>query len=69
MDTKKEVYLEILPDKRVQVKIETVYLLDNEVLTKKNFRFCLNVGDYDTARKYLNDEWIKVLETLWQEGE
>ena len=65
METKEEVSLEILPDKKVQVLITTVYLLDGEILTKKNFRFCLNVGELDKAREHLDESYIAVLEALW----
>ena len=69
METKQEVTLEILPSKQVQVLATTVYLLDGEILTKKNFRFCLNVGELDKAREYLDDSYIAVLEALWSNQE
>lgn len=65
METKEEVTLTILPDKRIEALITTIYVLDGEELTRKNFRFVLNVGEYDKAREHLNDYWINVLESVW----
>lgn len=69
METKQEVSLEILKDKKVQVLITTVYLLDGEEIASKNFRVCLDVGELDKAKQYLDDSWIDVLSALWKEGE
>lgn len=69
METKQEVSLEILKDKKVQVLITTVYLLDGEEIGSKNFRVCLDVGELDKAKQYLDDSWIEVLSALWKEGE
>lgn len=65
METKEEVTLTILPDKRIEALITTIYVLDGEELTRKNFRFVLNVEEYDKAREHLNDYWINVLESVW----
>lgn len=67
MKTEDLVTLEILPSKKVQVLITTVYYLDGEELTRKNFRIVLNVGDYDKAREYLDEYWIGILESTWTE--
>lgn len=65
METKQDVELEILKDKRVQVKIITSFVLDGEVVGSKNFRFCLDIGDYEKAREYLDEYWINVLQSIW----
>jgi hypothetical protein len=66
MRTEDLVTLEILPSKQVHVLITTVYYLeDNKELTRKNFRIALNVGDYTTAREYLDEQHMRVLEALW----
>lgn len=65
METKEEVTLTILPDKRVEALVTTIYMLDNEELTRKNFRFVLNVGEIDKAREYLDDYYISILEAVW----
>jgi hypothetical protein len=65
METKEEVTLTILHDKRVEALVTTIYMLDNEELTRKNFRFVLNVGEYDKAKEYLNDYYISILEAVW----
>ena len=65
METKEEVTLTILPDKRIEALITTIYVLDSEELTRKNFRFVLNVGEYDKAREYLDDYYISILEAVW----
>ncbi len=65
METKEEVTLTILHDKRVEALVTTIYMLDNEELTRKNFRFVLNVGEYDKAREYLDDYYISILEAVW----
>ena len=65
METKEEVTLTILPDKRIEALITTIYVLDGEELTRKNFRFVLNVGEYDKAREYLDDYYISILEAVW----
>jgi hypothetical protein len=66
METKEEVTLTILHDKRVEALITTIYMLDNEELTRKHFRFILNVGEYAKAREHLDESWIEVLEVLWK---
>ena len=66
MRTEDLVTLEILPSKQVHVLITTVYYVDAEELTRKNFRIALNVGDYTTAREYLKEEHIKILESVWE---
>ena len=58
--------LEILPNKQVNVLITTVYYIGDEELTRKNFRIVLNVGDYETAREYLDEKHIKILESVWE---
>lgn len=65
METKEEVTLTILHDKRVEALVTTIYMLDNEELTRKNFRFVLSVGEYDKAREYLDDYYISILEAVW----
>ena len=65
METKEEVTLTILHDKRVEALVTTIYMLDNEELTRKNFRFVLNVGEIDKAREYLDDYYISILEAVW----
>ena len=65
METKEDVELEVLKDKKILVKIITSYIVDGEVVGSKNFRFCLNVGEYDTAREYLSEYWINILESIW----
>ena len=65
METKEEVTLTILHDKRVEALVTTIYVLDSEELTRKNFRFVLNVGEYDKAREYLDDYYISILEAVW----
>ena len=66
MTQEQEVFLEILPTKQVQVLIVNIYKLGDEELTRKNFRFCLNVGELDKAREHLDESYIAVLEALWQ---
>lgn len=66
METKEEISLHVLPDKKIQVLITTVYLSNGLELTRKNFRFCLDVEDYATARLYLNDHWVNVLTSIWE---
>ena len=65
METKEEVTLTILHDKRVEALVTTIYVLDSEELTRKNFRFVLNVGEYDKAREYLDDYYISILGAVW----
>lgn len=65
METKEEVTLTILPDKRVEVLVTSIYMLEEEELTRKNFRFVLNVGEYDKAREHLDDYYISILEAVW----
>ena len=60
METKQEVSLEILKDKKVQVLITTVYLLDGEEIASKNFRVCLDVGEIDNHRSlFFCNNWAK----------
>lgn len=63
--TEKKVNLEILSDKRVEVLLITVYFLGDKELTRENFRFCLKVGDIETASLYLDEEYINLLNVLW----
>lgn len=65
MEAKQDVELEVLKDKKVQVKIITSYIVDGEVIGSKNFRFCLDVGDYIKAQEYLDGYWINVLQSIW----
>ena len=65
LKTDKKVNLGILPDKRVEVLITTIYYLGDKELTRENFRFCLNVGDIETASLYLDEEYINLLNVLW----
>lgn len=66
MKTEDLVTLEILPNKKVQVLITTVYYVGDEELTRKNFRIALEVGDYDKAREYLDLAHMKILESVWE---
>ena len=66
MRVKEQFTLTILPDKRVEVLVTSIYMLEEEELTRKHFRFILNVGEYDKAREYLDESWIEVLEVLWK---
>ena len=65
LKTDKKVNLGILPDKRVEVLITTIYYLGNKELTRENFRFCLEVGDLETANLHLDEEYINLLNVLW----
>lgn len=65
METKQDVELEVLKDKKIQVKIITSYVLDGKVVGSQNFRFCLSVGEYDKARKYLDEYWLNILSSIW----
>lgn len=65
LKTDKKVNLGILPDKRVEVLITTIYYLGNKELTRENFRFCLNVGDLETASLHLDEEYMNLLNVLW----
>ena len=66
MRTEDLVTLEILPSKQVHVLITTVYYVDDEELTRKNFRIALQVGDYEKAREYLDEKHMKILESVWE---
>lgn len=66
MRVKEQFTLTILPDKRVEVLVTTIYMVEEEELTRKNFRFILDVGEYDKAREHLDESWIEVLEVLWK---
>jgi hypothetical protein len=66
MKTEDLVTLEILPNKKVQVLITTVYYVEDEELTRKNFRIALEVGDYDKAREYLDEAHMRILELVWE---
>ena len=66
MKTEDLVTLEILPNKKVQVLITTVYYIGDEILAKKNFRIALEVADYDKAREYLDEKHMKILESVWE---
>lgn len=65
METKQDVELEVLKDKKIQVKIITSYILDGEVVGSKNFRFCLDINDYAKAEKYLDEYWLNILSSIW----
>lgn len=66
MRTDELVTLEILPSNKINVLITTVYYIEDEELTRKNFRFTLDVGDYEKAREHLNETYIEILETVWR---
>ena len=66
MRTEDLVTLEILPSKQVHVLITTVYYVDDEELTRKNFRIALQVGDYEKAREYLDEKHMRILESVWE---
>ena len=66
MRVKEQFTLTILPDKRVEVLVTAIYMVEEEELTRKNFRFILDVGEYDKAREHLDESWIQVLEVLWK---
>jgi hypothetical protein len=63
---KEQFTLTILPDKRVEVLVTTIYMVEEEEITRKHFRFILDVGEYDKAREHLDESWIEVLEVLWK---
>jgi hypothetical protein len=65
MRTEELVTMEILPTGQVHVLITTIYYLEDEELTRKNFRVTLDVGEYDKAREYLDDYYISILESVW----
>lgn len=65
MRTEELVTLEILPSKQVHVLITTVYYIEDEELTRKNFRVALEVGDYETASQHLDEQHMKILESVW----
>jgi hypothetical protein len=67
MRIEKQVTLTILPDKRVEVLVTTIYMVEEEELTRKHFRFILDIGEYGKAREHLDESYIKVLEALWEE--
>ena len=69
MRTEDLVTLEILPSKQVHVLITTVYYVDDEELTRKNFRIALQVGDYEKAREYLDEKHMRILESVWNDVE
>ena len=66
MRTEDLVTLEILPTGQVHVLITTIYYLEDEELTRKNFRVTLDVGEYDKAREYLDAAHMKILESVWE---
>lgn len=66
MRTEELITMEILPTNQVHVLITTVYYVENEELTRKNFRVALQVGDYETAREYLDEKHMKILESVWE---
>ena len=66
MRTEELITMEILPSNQVHVLITTVYYVENEELTRKNFRVALQVGDYETAREYLDEKHMKILESVWE---
>lgn len=69
MRTEELITMEILPSNQVHVLITTVYYVENEELTRKNFRIALQVGDYETAREYLDEKHMKILESVWGDVE
>ena len=69
MRTEELITMEILPSNQVHVLITTVYYVENEELTRKNFRVALQVGDYETAREYLDEKHMKILESVWGDVE
>jgi hypothetical protein len=66
MRVEEQFTLTILPDKRVEVLVTTIYMVEEEEITRKHFRFILDVGEYDKAREHLDESWIEVLEVLWK---
>jgi hypothetical protein len=66
MRIEEQITLTILPDKRVEVLVTTIYMVEEEEITRKHFRFILDVGEYDKAREHLDESWIEVLEVLWK---
>ena len=66
MRTEELITMEILPSNQVHVLITTVYYVENEELTRKNFRIALQVGDYEKAREYLDEKHMKILESVWE---
>lgn len=66
MRTEELITMEILPSNQVHVLITTVYYVGDEELTKKNFRIALEVGDYETAREYLDEKHMRILESVWE---
>lgn len=69
MRTEELITMEILPTNQVHVLITTVYYVENEELTRKNFRVALQVGDYEKAREYLDEKHMKILESVWGDVE
>ena len=41
------------------------FIRGDKGLTCENFRFCLNVGDVETASLYLDEENINLLTVSW----
>lgn len=66
MRTEELITMEILPTNQVHVLITTVYYVENEELTRKNFRIALQVGDYETAREYLDKKHMEILKSVWE---
>lgn len=67
MRVKEQFTLTILPDKRVEVLVTTIYMVEEEEITRKHFRFVLDIGEYAKAREHLDESYIKVLEALWEQ--
>ena len=66
METKKEYFLEILPNDSVQVLIQTVYYRpDGSELVRDNWRTFLAPSDIEYAQEILDDRALSIVKATW----
>lgn len=66
METKKEYFLEILPNDSVQVLIQTIYYRpDGSELVRDNWRTVLAPSDIEYAQEILDERALSIVKATW----
>ncbi len=66
MNTEKVYRLEILENGIIQLLIQTVYFKSSgEELTRENWRTTLLPGDFERAKKLLDDYHYNIINSVW----
>ena len=66
METKKEYFLEILPNNHIQVLIQTIYYRpDGSELTRDNWRTILEYLDNKSANEILDERSLAIVNAVW----